>query len=148
MDNEQIVEWVGYIAPLGIMSLSIPLDIRRREILLIPTVAGVAAGAVYVIFTNEGTSPGAFFFYFLASAAPGIFLMLLAVATKGKVGCGDGIIVLMTGVWTGFLIVQLSLMAALILVLIIGLSMRRKEVPFVPFLAAGYVVALLFENFC
>ena len=44
--------------PLVIMAISVPTDLLRREILLIPTVAGVTAGVIFRIWSGREAGMG------------------------------------------------------------------------------------------
>ena len=133
--------------PLVIMAISVPTDLLRREILLIPTVAGVTAGVIFRIWSGREAGMGQTVLLLLVSAVPGVFMLAAAFLSEQKIGAGDGLMLLMTGIWCGFMAAQLVLAVSLLLCMLIGLAMRKRELPFVPFLAAGYAVVWLLGVF-
>ncbi len=85
----------------------------------------------------------------LGGCAVGLGVILLSKATGGKIGLGDGALLCVTGVGLGFWTntelfgIALSLAAVVsIVLLILRLADRKKCIPFVPFLLAGYVILL------
>ena len=79
-----------------------------------------------------------------AGALPGAFLLLLSCAMKGKIGEGDGICLLVSGLLTGPVQAVVLTETALVLSAAAGgfcLLIKRKEagdrIAFIPFLAAA-----------
>ena len=109
-------------------------DIRKKEILLIPTAAAGAAGLFAAFVLQEPVLTG-----ILPSLLPGILLLFLSRFTGEKIGYGDGILTLTLGIWRGLSGTLLILAGAFWLAsgtaifLLIRRSVR-KELPFVPFL--------------
>ena len=134
-------EWIGLVM-LGCNAVQ---DIRKREIILAPTLAAAAAGIVWRITSGQPDNGGS-----VMAVLPGILLMLLALATAGKVGCGDGIVLLTAGIWNGFpRILYIAaggvfLSAAAAGVLLIGRS-RIRSIPMVPFFLAGAILLYIPE---
>lgn len=90
--------------------------------------------------------------FFPLSSLPSSRFFLLAVgkASNGKVGYGDGILILVLGVWTGFLECLLTLTAGLLLAsiwaaaaLILKIHNKKDTIPFIPFLLIGYLARIL-----
>ncbi len=86
----------------------------------------------------------------LGGCALGFGVILLSKVTGGKIGLGDGILLCVTGLglgfWTNTELFGLALFLAAvlsILLLILRLVDRKKNIPFVPFLLAGYVILLV-----
>ncbi|MBR0397312.1 MAG: prepilin peptidase [Eubacterium sp.] len=131
-------DWTGLVI-LGCNALQ---DIRKREIFLIPTLAAAAAGTVWMIQSGQLNAGG-----FLMAVLPGMLLMLMALATAGEVGFGDGIVLLAAGIWGGFpQILYIAaggvfLSAAVSGVLLISRS-RVRSIPMVPFFLAAAVLYL------
>ncbi len=78
---------------------------------------------------------------------PGIFLLLLAAATKERIGKGDGMVVCSLGMGYGIDDILIILLAALfaaalmaIVLLVLRRADRKTELPFLPFLFCGWVV--------
>ena len=87
-----------------------------------------------------------------AGALPGAFLLLLSCAMKGKIGEGDGICLLVSGLMTGLTHAVILAETALILVAAAGAiciwTGRKKaegKIAFVPFLAAAQSLILAVE---
>ena len=77
---------------------------------------------------------------------PGAVLLLLSIAAAGTIGFGDGLAVCAAGIWCGPEQMLFTLFFALLLVPAAAavLRLRKKrvmELPFLPFLLAGYVLA-------
>ena len=127
-------------------------DIRKREILLLPTIlvltGGVIRGAVSAGPEMWECLPSLF-----SSLLPGGVLLLLSVASSGKIGFGDGLTVCAAGIWCGPGSILLSLFLALLMVpaaagvlwAASGVRHRQKkpsgEFPFIPFLLAGFILS-------
>ena len=85
----------------------------------------------------------------LGGCALGFGVILLSKATGGKIGLGDGILLCVTGLGLGFWSntelfgIALSLAAAVsAILLLLRIADRKKSIPFIPFLLAGYVILL------
>lgn len=129
---------------LGLESL---YDIRTRQIhtviLLVSGVFSVVTGAAAVI--TGGTE----ILSWSAGALPGIFLLLTAKASREAVGYGDGLALVVTGLYMDALntfnlfIVALFLSAmAAIFMIVIRRSGRKDVMPFIPFLFLGYCLTV------
>ena len=80
-------------------------------------------------------------------------ILLVRILSQGGIGAGDGIVVLISGIYLGFQGNCLFLLLALLVssfysgVLWIGKKVDRKwRIPFVPFLVVGYIMKLVFYN--
>lgn len=87
----------------------------------------------------------------LLSLIPGMGFLLLSFLTREKVGYGDGWVLLMIGLFSGFFQCFLILLIGLLLestVAVILLALKKiqrdKEIPFSPFLLLGMGVTLCF----
>lgn len=85
------------------------------------------------------------------SLIPGVGFFLLSFLSREKVGYGDGWVLLMIGLFSGFFQCFLILLIGLLLestVAVILLALKKiqrdKEIPFSPFLLLGMGVALCF----
>lgn len=120
-------------------------DIKRREIYLLITILYGLLGLVVQL--SEANS---LYTEILTSMIPGLFLLLTGKVSQGKVGYGDGILVLALGIWLGFFRCLMTLTAGLILAaiwsafsLILKRCKKDDQIPFIPFLLFGYLVRLL-----
>ena len=115
-------------------------DIRSQRIpVLIPAsfAAAAAAANLFLPACVDGRE-------LWAGALPGAFLLLLSCAMKGKIGEGDGICLLVSGLLTGPVQAVVLTETALVLSAAAGgfcLLIKRKEagdrIAFIPFLAAA-----------
>ncbi len=87
----------------------------------------------------------------LLSLIPGTGFFLLSFLTREKVGYGDGWVLLMIGLFSGFFQCFLILLIGLLLesmVAVVLLTLKKiqrdKEIPFSPFLLLGMGVTLCF----
>lgn len=119
-------------------------DFKKREILLLPTISYGLFGC-FILLSEKHTS----FFRSLLCLLPGFFLLAVGKASNGKVGYGDGILILVLGVWTGFLECLLTLTAGLLLAsiwaaaaLILKIHNKKDTIPFIPFLLIGYLARI------
>ena len=125
-------------AVLGIGSLQ---DIRRRQIGLYL----IAAGAALAIIVNVNAHMDVSFF--LPGIIPGVVMMLVSWLSKGKIGMGDALMVMVMGLFLGLYRVMYELVLALVmsgcvaLILVIFKKKRKEyEMPFIPFLGLAYLV--------
>lgn len=127
---------------IGALILLIPCvvtDLKYRQIPVVFVSVFMLIGAC-IRFSAENTAV----MQLLSGALPGVFLILIALATHGKAGMGDGIMAAALGVWyglytvTGMLITALSAAAVYgLLKLAVKKDRADKELPFAPFLCAG-----------
>lgn len=114
-------------------------DIRERRIWLYPTLFMLAAGLIRAAAFGEAGSAE-----ILADGCPGLLFLSVSVMTRGTAGFGDGLVILACGIWSGAAAAWGMLLSALLLVFaILPLSVpegAKAEVPFVPFLLAGYLL--------
>lgn len=80
----------------------------------------------------------------------GAFVYILSLLTKEKIGKGDAMIVMVSGLYLGFMNTVIVLWLASILAAIIGSVMVKcqgcrmdMEIPFVPFLLGAYLMVYL-----
>jgi leader peptidase (prepilin peptidase)/N-methyltransferase len=80
----------------------------------------------------------------------GLCIIILSIITAGKIGTGDGALLCITGLGLGFwrnleLFGAALFLAATvsIILLIFRLADRRRSIPFVPFLFAGYLILMI-----
>lgn len=125
-------------------------DIKKKEIyfkVLLPFfLTGVIAAAVS---GREAVLAA------LLGAAAGIALLLLSFITRGAIGEGDGLVLVVTGVFLGIsenlrLLTVALFLSALFSVgaMIIKGWKRDRELPFVPFLLAAFLIIRTGGQFC
>ena len=124
---------------LGICAL---FDIKKREIPLILVALGILAALGTDLWQiGRGTLSIADAGFALL---PGVFFLMISFCTREKVGYGDGLLLIMTGLCTGLAQCFLGLCIGLILSSIVVLLLlvlrkagKNSEIPFAPFLAIG-----------
>lgn len=84
----------------------------------------------------------------VGSLVPGAFLLFLAVLTRESIGFGDGIVVLILGLWIGGALTTISVCVGILGAGICGciylIAKRKEPIPFVPFLLLGMEVGLIY----
>lgn len=121
-------------------------DIRKKEIPLIILSAGFFAALGIDIWHiwKESASVAEM----AASVLPGVFFLLIGFCTGEKIGYGDGLLLIVMGLFLGFgrcfLVVCISLVfsSAFALVLLVFCKAgRNSRLPLVPFLTIGMGVS-------
>lgn len=119
-------------------------DIRKKEISLASVVICMGCGITAAVFQGELS------FGYFAAAAPGCLVIALSFLTAGAVGLGDGLILLSLGTllsWEKVLGILLagSLCSCVYgaILLLLRKNVRKRQIPFVPFLFAGYIGGLI-----
>lgn len=124
---------------LGICALT---DIRTRHISVLLSMVAALSGIGLAIYS--GCAPQEV----LLSVLPGLLLMALSLLSCGSVGLGDGIVAAVAGVFLGpekLLWTWLAgsfFAAAAAGILLIRTRKGKNEIPYVPFLLAGYFAML------
>lgn len=133
---------MGKAAVLLLLLVNAAGDIRRREISLSFTMGFLTVGAACRLLCLKAGSwllPG-----LLLPLMPGFSLLLLSWFSSGKIGAGDGLVVLAAGFWTEAEPLLYACLGAFLLVVLAEALLRlfrrsRKEWPFMPFLCAAWV---------
>lgn len=128
------VGWVGYLSVW---------DIRRRRV---PVWGVLAAGIIAVVgCVNRLLTTGSLISIGLG-ILPGIFLIILATATK-KMGLADGIILCLMGLLDKYSACVITFCIASFAIAIVSIILlatkkvkRNTQLPFIPFLAMGFIV--------
>lgn len=130
---------------LGMLGLYAAEDIRKRVISVRYLPIFGAAGMILHIYMRDMS-----IFRIFLGAAVGIGILLISHITDGSIGMGDGLLLVVTGIFLGgtsnveLLFTGLLYAAVFSLgVLVLGKRKRRREIPFIPFLFLGYLTMLL-----
>lgn len=117
-------------------------DCRQKKIPWLLLGAGLAGGTAAVC--NRIWEGSESWYTVLLSVLPGLFLWGLAMVTEGKVGQGDGDMVILLGLMLGWERCSAALCAASLFLAIFsgaGLALKRlkrnSRIPFAPFLAGS-----------
>lgn len=134
------------ICVLSFLGINSYFDIRKGEISLRVAAAYMILGVFY-LFLHRQRMP-----LFLAGVLPGLLLLCIGKVSGGALGLGDGLIVLVAGLYMGiwktleFITVAVLLAAVWAGILMFGKKRGGKaSFPFVPFLLAAYVVPWLMQ---
>lgn len=127
------------ICVLSFLGINSYFDIRKGEISLRVAAAYMILGVFY-LFLHRQRLP-----LFLAGVLPGLLLLCIGKVSGGALGLGDGLIVLVAGLYMGiwktleFITVAVLLAAVWAGILMFGKKRGGKaSFPFVPFLLAAY----------
>mgnify|MGYP001024839549 CR=1 FL=1 len=135
-----MVSYCGGLLTLAVLAAE---DIRKKELSVSRLVLSGASALLYLVFSGQftlGELPGRIF--------PGAVLLLLAWLTGEGIGYGDGMTVLVLGLWTGGWFAACAAGTGIMLAGTFGgiclLRNRRELIPFVPFLLLGMEVMLFY----
>lgn len=73
----------------------------------------------------------------------GILLLLFSYVTREQIGYGDGFLVLVLGMWMDMGQLCNMLFIASIISFLTVVCLKKRELPFVPFLTVGYIIGVL-----
>lgn len=136
---------IGNAVLLGVLAVSAYRDWMEKKICIYgPLLCGIAGILLHVIF-QERTHVEV-----LGGVAVGGAVLLIAWLGRGCVGSGDGIMLIVSGIFLGFwrnltlLLTALAMAAvAALFLLVVKRKERKYRLPFVPFLLAAYLLQLL-----
>lgn len=136
---------IGNLLLLFLLAGAAYEDCKERKIRMECILAGAAAGVVWNMIFAERT-----FADILLGMLLGAMLLLFTVLSRGAIGEGDGLLLLVSALYLQSKEVTALLMMALLLASVVSLFfilIRRKErsyrLPFAPFLLASYLFLLL-----
>ncbi len=128
----------------GILLLYTALtDIKERTISGIALIIFTLAG-IFCMCLGRSLNP----LDSVMGALIGVFLIMVSLCSKGELGMGDALLLLVTGIFLGFeqnltLLLSALVMSSLFsLLLLIKERNMKKEYPFVPFLFLSYILIL------
>lgn len=151
-----VIAALGVLLHLGLAAAADPSDSGTLSAgtlpdVLLPCLAGTLPDVLLPCLA--GTLPDVLLSC-LAGTLPGIFLLTVGWATGQEVGYGDGIVLLVIGIYLGFSAGISIFLTALLLITPVSLfyiackkAGRRKKLPFIPFLLAGYLLWLATDIF-
>lgn len=136
---------IGNTVLLGVLAISAYKDWMEKKVYIYGTLfCGIVGILIHVLFQERTLTD------MLGGVAVGIAILFVAWLGRECVGIGDGIILVVSGVFLGFWRNLMLLLTALLLAAVAALFLivvKRKErkyrLPFVPFLLAAYLMQLL-----
>lgn len=133
-----VVEHCILLGMLGIESFE---DIRSRRLGVLLLCAFGICGAVCHMIFQRGEYQS-----LLGGIAIGAAMIVLSLLSRGRVGLGDGLVLLVTGIFLGFeqnlllfTVSQVLTACYALFLLVIRKKGRHYEIPFIPFLLVSYV---------
>lgn len=142
-----IVEWIPKVILVVMLGAYGVEDLKKREIttpfLVIPAVLLIS-----VQFFQQQQS----WYTLWGGVAVGAAVLILSVLSRGRIGLGDGMVLLVTGIGLGgsqnLELLMISLLYAAFFsgfLLLVKRASKNGEIPFVPFLFLGYLTMLAGE---
>lgn len=123
-------------------------DVRKKKIFLWLILLGAMLVSICLPFSTAFS-----FFNRLGGVAIGVGVIIISLATVGKIGMGDALLLCITGLGLGFwgnleLFAIALLMASIISIglLVFRMADRKKSIPFVPFLLVSFIFLLFAER--
>ena len=135
---------VGTIAALLFLLFNSVCDIRKRRISLRAAALAGGCGIVFALMERKDLPAGLFL-----SLMPGAVLLLLGLLSRWAVGGGDGIEMLVFGLYypaaetAEILLLALLISSLLAIVLLIMKKKGKESFPFLPCLLMGNVLFLV-----
>lgn len=130
------------LGTLGFHSLE---DIKRKQITTMVTLGSAMACLIcHMVYQNHSI------YNMLGGMAFGGMILLFSVLSRGKIGPGDGIVFMLTGLYLGaeenLALMMLSLLFAAgwsFIAIFVFRRSKKEKIPFIPFLFLAYLVILI-----
>lgn len=143
----EVLAYAAKCALLTLLGILAWEDCKTKTISAALAISGLAAGFPISILSGSIS-----LWEIIAGCAVGGVMMLPAVFGKGGIGLGDGLAVAACGAWLGFYRNVLLLAISLLFMAVFGGTLmvlkkagRKDELPFMPFLLAGYIFMEVLE---
>lgn len=135
---------IGYSCALLATGYMSGKDMKERQIPVVTLLVCGVAAALYLAVGGKGSME-----YIAQSIAPGMLLLLLSLCTKESIGYGDGLVVLLLGLWCGgfftVVVVGIAFFLTGFYALFLLLKGSRQTIPFLPFLLIAMEVVFWYE---
>lgn len=137
-------EKAGYGAALFTIAYLTGQDIKKKEISLCTL---IISGCVAVLYLAAGELLT--LEQIVASILPGVVLLVMAFFSRENIGYGDGVAVLVLGLWTGGIFCMLTVgigifLAGFYAIFVLIFKKSQKQIPFVPFLLFSMEVLFIY----
>lgn len=133
----------AYCMGLIILAVLAAQDIKEKKISVDKLIVFIVMAVLYRIFIKQFSWQE-----ILGCIIPGSILLLLSRVTREGIGYGDGMTVLVLGLWTGgwfaLHVMGIGIILSGIYAAVCLVRKKRDAIPFVPFLLAGMEVALIY----
>ncbi len=134
---------IVYLMGLLFLAVLAVQDIKEKKVAIYKLFISAAMAVVYWFFKGEASWQE-----LLCGVIPGIMLLLLSVVTKENIGYGDGLTVIVLGLWTGiwftFYVLCVGLMLSGFCAAVYLIKKKRETIPLIPFLLIGMEVVLIY----
>lgn len=127
------------ICVLSFLGINSYLDIRKGQISLCLAAVYAALGILYIIVYSQQQ------LVLLVGAVPGLLLLSVGKLSGGSVGMGDGLVVLVSGlymgIWKALEFITLALLLAAVwagFLMVFKKKGKQASFPFIPFLLMAY----------
>lgn len=135
-------EKTGYAMALIFLASLTGNDLKYKRIPLKTVFVFAAMAMIYLAGENRFLEGNVVF-----GMLPGLGLLFLSAATKEKIGYGDGVTVMVLGLWTNLLFSTLVVCLAFCLAGCYAgvclIKSKAGEIPFIPFLLAAMEIMLI-----
>ena len=141
----EVLELEKAVVLLAGLFISAWIDLKR-EIIYVPLIVCMGIiGVICHIFLQENT-----IWNLMSGMLVGVILLLGGIWSGEKIGYGDGVIFIMTGIFLGFwgnmiLLVIASILAGVTCtgLLLTHKKCKEEQIVFVPFIFISYVILLI-----
>lgn len=117
-------------------------DVRTKRLPLALLAVWISAGALLCLLLRPASMTDEFM-----GILTGVVFIAVSIVSDGKLGLGDGVAILAVGIYLGGRSAGFTCLYALILsaafsmaILMTGKYTGDKEIPFIPFLLAGFLL--------
>lgn len=130
---------------MGILALAAYADWKEQEVPLRGLLLAGAGGFLLQLACGDTELAD-----IVSGAAVGVLVLIAARVTGEAIGAGDGLILIVSGIFLGFWRVLWLFMTALfcsgavaLFLLVVKRKGRKYRLPFIPFLLAAYLLQLI-----
>ncbi|WP_090167385.1 prepilin peptidase [Pseudobutyrivibrio sp. 49] len=123
-------------------------DLRERQVRVIEIIIFGIIGILINMFCKSHSLSSVF-----GGVAIGCLVLIFSYLSKEKIGKGDALLIIITGIYLGFRGTLTLLWISSILAAVVGTILVKKyqakkdmELPFVPFLLMGYLLIISLEK--
>lgn len=132
-------------AVMSMLTLCSAQDIKKKQIRLHPVLLfGILGIILHMLFRMQSIEN------MLLGMSVGVTLLVLSKLTGGRIGAGDAVLLIVTGIYLGFEQNMQLFFSGLLLsgiwalgVLVLKKKSRKDSIPFIPFLLAAYMGMLV-----
>ena len=136
-------DMITYLAGFLFLTVLAVQDLKEKKVSTYKLFIFAVLAILYIDFTKQFS-----WSEILASMIPGSILLLLSLVTGESIGYGDGMAVIVLGLWTGgrfaFDVFCIGTLLSGICAVIYLIRGKKDTIPLIPFLLIGMEVALIY----